>query len=154
MLVRAGPWLRVRSRRSIVLSISNPSGAAITVNYTTTNGTALSGSDYTAVSGGSVTFPADDGTTQTASVAIAADGLDDTAEMDTFTAQFAGTNFSGSDTFTVTITDDDADPIVTISDLTVTEGDSGSITGTMTVTMTGGVNSRLLSIMRRPIIQQ
>ena len=121
----------------IVLAISNPSGAGVTVNYTTTNGTATSVSDYTAVSGGSVTFGPDSGTDETASISITADLVDELNEDEEFTVQFAGPNFSGPDTFTVMIQDDDDEPIITIADVSVADGDAGAVTHAISVTMTG-----------------
>ena len=107
------------------------------MNYTTTNGTATSATDYTAVSGGSVTFPVDSGANQTAAVSITNDVIDELLEDEVFTVQFAGSNFSGSDTFTVTIQDDDDEPVITIADLTVADGDAGSVAHGVSVTMAG-----------------
>ena len=76
-----------------------------TVDYTTVNGTALSGSDYTATSG-TLTFNGQIGNVQTISVPIANDGVPELAEEFTiiFTganAQYATINYSDTGTGTI-----------------------------------------------------
>ena len=76
-----------------------------TVNYTTVNGTALSGSDYTATSG-TLTFNGQIGNVQTISVPIANDGVPELAEEFNiiFTganAQYATINYSDTGTGTI-----------------------------------------------------
>lgn len=78
---------------------------SFTVNYTTVNGTALSGSDYTATSG-TLTFNGQIGNVQTISVPISNDGVPELAEdfRIIFTganAQYATINYSDTGTGTI-----------------------------------------------------
>jgi len=58
------------------VTLSAASGLPVTVSYNTANGTAIAGSDYTAVVGGSVTIPAGS-TTNTFTVTTTDDTLDE-----------------------------------------------------------------------------
>jgi hypothetical protein len=96
-----------------------------TVNYGTTNGTANAGSDYVAAIG-TLTFAGTDTETETFTVTV---NGDTTVEADeTFTVSFNTVSNAGvsiTDTATATITNDDA-AAVTISDVSVTEGNAGT----------------------------
>ncbi len=118
---------------TFTVSLSAASGNTITVNYATSNGTATSGSDYTAASG-ALTFTAGQ-TSQTFNVAVLGDLLDENNE--TYTVQLSGaTNATISDSTGVgTITDDDGTPTLSVNDVTVTEGNSGSTNATFTVSL-------------------
>lgn len=86
---------------------SNASGS-FTVNYATTDNTAVAGNDYTAASG-TLNFNGTVGDTDTFTVTILDDGTFESPE--TFTVLFTGTSDSSvdiSDTATGTIIDDDA----------------------------------------------
>lgn len=75
---------------AITVSLSEPATQTITVDYTTADGTALAGADYTAQSG-TITFATGD---QTAVIEIAT--TDDTAGEDSETLSFALTSASGA----------------------------------------------------------
>ena len=86
---------------------ANASGP-FTVNYSTTNGTANSGSDY-AASSGTLSFNGTSGDTETISIPITNDGTIEGNE--TFTVSFTSSSDGSidiSDSATVTIIDDDA----------------------------------------------
>jgi hypothetical protein len=112
---------------------------SFTVDYATSNGTAIAPGDYTAITTGTVTFPAGsvDGATQTFTVAILDDNLREPGE--TFSAALS--NITGglatiaAATATTTITDNDAASVVISTDPTVNENG----TATFTVTLTGNV---------------
>ncbi len=106
------------------VTLSAGSGRPVTVEYTTANVTATAGSDYTAVSG-TLTF-APGVSTQTISITLLADSLDEVDETFGFTLrnQFNATLGDGQ-AFGV-ILDDDATPTLSISDVTVAEGNSGA----------------------------
>ena len=88
----------------------------MTVAYATSNGTATAGSDYTATSG-TLTISAG-ATSGTFNVPVLADALDEDNETATITLSNA-TNATISDsTATLTITDDDATPSLSIADVT------------------------------------
>lgn len=115
----------------------NPTPSQTTVNFSTADGTASSGSDYTA-SSGTLTFPAGSasGATQPVSVPILDDGVDEADE--TFTASLSapsGGTVASPGVHTFTITDDDS-PTVSIGDATVTEGNAGTVSAVLTLTLT------------------
>ena len=97
---------------SLMVELSTTSSSDIRVMLETSDGTAMAGSDYTALSGGSamVTFAAN--TTgaalrQTVSVAISNDDVDENDETFTVSLGTLPDGVSGGGTVTVTITDDD-----------------------------------------------
>ncbi len=109
------------------VSLSAPSGRPVTVNASTLGGTAVSNVDFTVITGTTLTFPP--GTTsQTATVTLLADALDEDDE--TFTLRLANpTNATlNVDQATGTIRDDDATPVLTINDLALDEGSGGANT--------------------------
>ena len=109
---------------SLTASLSDVSGKQVTVGYATANGTATSGSDYTAVSG-TLTFAA--GTkSQTVSVAVVEDSVYESDETFTIRLSSPSNATLGSPaSATVTIRDNDLLP-VTVSyasaDYRATEG--------------------------------
>ena len=104
------------------ITLSGVSSQVVTVNYATADGTATAGSDYTSTSG-SLTFNAGD-TTKTVNVPILADTLDEENETFTFTLSSAlnAAVSTSSGIGTMTITDDDIAPTVSINDVTASEG--------------------------------
>ena len=96
-------------------------------------GTATSGTDYTAITGGTLTFAA--GTTsQTFDVSVTGDTTDEADETVVVTLSNAANARISTATGTGTITDDDA-PTLSIDSPRVTEGDSGSTNLTFTATL-------------------
>jgi hypothetical protein len=99
---------------TITVTLSNPSAFTITVSYTSTDGTAIAGVDYTAASG-VVTF-APGATQQTYTVAILTDPIDEADETvllglsSPVSATLGVTNAA-----TLTIVDDDPTPSVSFS---------------------------------------
>ncbi len=116
------------------LRLDTASGRELRVSYASTDTSARAGFDYTAVSG-TVVFPAST-TEQTVSVAVTDDTLDEPDE--TFTVTLTGpVNVTVGDGEAVgTIVDDDDPPDVSIDDVTVVEGDSGTIDALFTLTLT------------------
>ena len=104
------------------------SGEAVTVDYATSNGTALAGSDYTAASG-TLTFAAGD-TSKTIDVTVTDDSLGEEDEDFTVTLSNASNAGLGDGEATGTITDNEM-PTLTIADATATEGASVSFTVTL-----------------------
>jgi YD repeat-containing protein len=128
----------------IAVTVTTPTGEALacpaTIQYATTNGTAISGADYGALSG-TLSFAAGtlSGTTQTVNVSLTNDGLDE--DNETFTLVLANPSAAvlGQATHTVTIEDSDSPPTITISDVTVVEGDNtGNATFTLTLSSASG----------------
>jgi hypothetical protein len=122
---------------SIVITVSRFNGSAgeARVDYSTSDGSAIAGSDYTATSG-TLIFP-NGVTTQTFSVPILQDALDETTEV----VGLHLTNAAGTGSLGVPkdsqllIIDDDPTPSLRINDVSVTEGDSGTINAVFTVTL-------------------
>ncbi len=115
------------------VTLSAPSARSITVDWSTANGTAVAGSDYTAASG-TLTF-APGTTSQTLTVLVTGDALDEANE--TFTVNLANPTAAtiADGAGLGTITDDDAPPAVSIADATVTEGNTGPVLATFAVTL-------------------
>src|SRR4030095_16123414 len=106
---------------------------AVTVNYTTANGTATAGSDYVATNG-LVTF-APGTTSQNITVRVIGDQVNEVNE--TFFVNLSNpTNASIADGQGLgTITNDDSSPTLSISDVSLAEGDSGSTDAGFVVTL-------------------
>ncbi len=109
------------------ISLDVVSTQDVTVSWTTADGTATAGSDYTARTGQSATIQAGS-LSWTASVQTTGDAIDEANE--TFTIKLSNpTNaFLGDATGEATITDDDATPALSIDDLTVAEGHAAQFT--------------------------
>ena len=116
----------------VTLSLSAPKATAVTVNFATANGSATAGSDYTTASG-TATFAAN-ATSTTISIPVTGDT---TAELnESFVVNLSspvGATIADSQA-TVTIVNDDQ-PLLTIGNRTVTEGDTGTVTAAFTVTL-------------------
>ena len=108
------------------VTLSGVSSQTVTVNFATANGTATATEDYTSTTG-TLTF-APNATTQTISIPILADTIDEANE--TFTVALSSptnaTVSSSSGTATMTITDDDAAPSISINDVATTNESAGS----------------------------
>jgi glucose/arabinose dehydrogenase len=115
------------------VSLSNASSQTITVNYAMADGTATADSDYTSTSG-TLTFPPDQ-TTQPINVAINGDLLNELDE--TFNVNLSNpTNATIADTPGVgTINNDDAQPSLSINDVSLVEGNGGTTTANFTVSL-------------------
>ncbi|MCP4539683.1 MAG: DUF11 domain-containing protein, partial [Chloroflexi bacterium] len=115
---------------TVTLDAANPY-ADVTVVYTTSNGTALAGQDYTAVAN-TLTIPAGSAS-ETFDVPITVDTLDETDETVNLSLSSPGGASLGNPTAaTLTINDDDDPPTLSINDVLVNE--TGS-TATFTVTL-------------------
>ncbi|MFN0074235.1 MAG: beta strand repeat-containing protein, partial [Chloroflexota bacterium] len=116
---------------TISLSVSN--SQAVSVQVATSNGTAVAGNDYTAVSQ-SVSIAAGSLST-TFSVPILGDVLDETNEIFTVTLSNPTNAQIGLATAIGTILDDDGAPSLSVGSLSVPEGDSGSSGANVQVTL-------------------
>jgi uncharacterized delta-60 repeat protein/CSLREA domain-containing protein len=115
------------------VTLSAASGQTVTVDFATADGTALQPGDYTSNSG-TLTFAPGE-TTKTVTVAVKGDVLDEVNET-YFINLTNATNATISDALGLgTVTDDDAAPTLSINDITVTEGDSGTVNAVFTVTL-------------------
>ena len=125
------------------VTLSAAATAAVTADFTTVDGTAAAGSDYT-VTSGNVSIPIGASST-TISVPVIGDTLDEADEV--FSVVL--TNPTGAvlvdDTGTVTIVDDDAPPTLAIADASVAEGNSGTRIESLAVTLSA-VSSRDITV--------
>jgi hypothetical protein len=117
------------------LALSPASNQSVTVDYTTTNNTALAGSDYAAKSG-TITFEPGQ-TSQSVTISLIGDAVNEATE--TFSLTLANANGATiRDAQAVgTISDDDIAPSVSVGDASVTEGDTGSVNAVFAVTLSG-----------------
>jgi hypothetical protein len=117
--------------------------AGVSLNYTTSDVTALAGSDYVAKSG-SLSFTGLAGETRTVSVTVNGDTtveLDETFELVLSAIAASGRNVTFSRSRgTGTITNDDA-ASVSIADVSIAEGNSGTKTVSFTVTFSAAVDA-------------
>ena len=116
------------------VTLSPVSGQAVTVGYATADGTATAGSDYVAQAG-MLTF-APGATTRTVSVVVNGDTLSEGNETFGVTLSTPVNATIGQATGTGTIANDDPLPTLTIADVTVNEGQTGTTPATFTVTLT------------------
>jgi glucose/arabinose dehydrogenase len=118
---------------NFTVSLSASSSQTVTVNYATANNSAVAGSDYVAASG-TVTFTPGQ-VSQTISVTINGDTTFEPNE--TFFVNLSNaTNATIDDNQGVgTIVNDDAEPSISINNVTVTEGNSGTTTAGFTVSL-------------------
>ncbi|HEY0322463.1 MAG TPA: Calx-beta domain-containing protein, partial [Pyrinomonadaceae bacterium] len=119
---------------SITITRTGGSAGTATVLFQTSNGTASS-SDYTAVSQ-TVTFN-DGETSKTINVPITDDQLDEADETVNLTLSNAGGSgqLGTPSTAVLTINDDDVSPGISIDDVQVQEGNSGTTNAVFTVTL-------------------
>ena len=110
-------------------------GQAVTVNYTTADGTAVAGKDYTSACS-ALSF-APNQTAKTFTVAVFNDKLDEANETINLALSnpTGGATLGAPNTAVLTITDEDPTPTLSINNASVTEGNSGSVNATFTVSL-------------------
>jgi hypothetical protein len=112
------------------------SGAVSVTCATTAGGTAAAGSDYTTTSA-TVSWANGDGANKTCSIPI----LEDTTDEPDETVNLALSNPTGGAVLTspstavLTITDNDPQPAISITNTSVTEGNTGTVTASFSVTL-------------------
>jgi hypothetical protein len=118
---------------SFTVALDVASGQTVTANYATVDGTATAGSDYVAASG-VVTFAAGQ-TSQTVTVTVNGDLLNEADE--TFSLSLSSPIHAtiGRGQGTGTITNDDALPSLSVNDVAVVEGNSGTTALSFAVTL-------------------
>jgi len=122
----------------VELSAPAPASPAVSFSYATSStpdGTATAGTDYVAASGGPITFAA--GQTQKQVVVdVKGDTVDEQQEffyLDILNVQNATVSSSRGKGFIV----DDDGPTISINDVSITEGNSGTKNATFTLTLSG-----------------
>ena len=117
------------------VTLSAVSGQTVTVDYVTSNGTAVAGSDYAAAAG-TLTF-APGQTAKTITVQLVGDTATELDESFSVTLTNPTNIAIASGSATGTITNDDGSPSITIGDVAVVEGDSGTSTALFTLALSG-----------------
>ncbi|HWT00119.1 MAG TPA: Calx-beta domain-containing protein [Pyrinomonadaceae bacterium] len=120
---------------TIVVKRTGSRELAATVRYTTSNGTAAAGKDYTAKSG-TLSFAAGQAS-QSFTVAITNDTLDEADETVKLTlgSPTGGVSLGTPSTALLKIVDNDLPPTLSITNATVTEGNSGAAGAAFTVSL-------------------
>jgi glucose/arabinose dehydrogenase len=118
------------------VSLSNPGYQTITVNYATAENTATAGTDYVSASG-TLTFTAGQ-TSKAVSVTINGDAVFEPNETFNVNLSNVSANATIADNQGVgTINNDEAQPTLSINDVSVTEGNTGTVAASFTVTLSG-----------------
>lgn len=107
------------------VSMSAVSGVDVYVDYLTSDGTAEGGFDYTAA-GGTLTIPAGEGSGEIPVTILGDDKYEGSSENFYVTLSDASNATISGSQATGTIIDDDSQPLMSIRDAAVTEGNSGS----------------------------
>src|SRR5262249_47098764 len=115
-----------------IVSLSAASSHSVTVSYSTSNGTATAGSDYTSTSG-TLTFSPGQ-TSLTVPVSVLGDTVIESNETFNLNLSLPVNATINRGTGTATIVDDDL-PTLSVSDASATEGNSGLTPVTFTVTL-------------------
>jgi hypothetical protein len=133
----------VQTEMSFTVSLSAAADFEVRVNYATVNSSAVAGSDYVAQSGTLVFAPGQ--TAQTVTILVLGDQRDEndeallvnlTAPVNAYLADGLGLG---------TIVDDDAPPVLTIGDASLSEGNSGTKNLNFTVSLSA-VSGRSVTV--------
>ncbi|MEH1898974.1 MAG: Calx-beta domain-containing protein [Nostoc sp.] len=130
---------------NFTISLSNPSYQQITVNYNTSDGSAqIADSDYNSALG-TITFAPGE-TSKTLSIGVIGDNKFETDE--TFAVNLLGaTNATITDNLGVgTIINDDNQPTISISDVSLTEGNTGTTTNANFTISLSNVSSQQVTV--------
>jgi hypothetical protein len=114
-------------------SLSAASGTPVTFDWTTSAGSASDGLDYVAASGSGTIAAGSTGTT--IDVTVNGDVLDEVDETFGITLSNPGNATIADGSGLGTITDDDPLPVLSIDDVSVTEGNAGTSVATFAVTL-------------------
>ena len=115
------------------VTLSTSSSQSVTVNYATADGTATAPADYQSTNGLLTFNPGD--TTKTITVAVNGDTLDEPSETFFVDLSSATNGVLADNQGQATISDNDPAPSLSINDVSVVEGDTGTTTATFTVTL-------------------
>ena len=127
------------------VSLGAASGRQVTVGYADAGtGTATSGTDYTAISAGTLTFAAGE-TAKTLTVLVTGDTTDEPDETVVVSLSGAANAAISTASGTGTITDDDGEPSLSIDSPSVGEGDSGTVSLEFTVSL-GAASGRQVTV--------
>ncbi len=118
----------------LTVSLSAASGLSVTVDYATANDTATAGNDYVAVNNRLTFAPGD--TSKTINLTVNGDALDEGANERFFVNLNNPVNATIADAQGVgTISDDDDPPTISINDVRLNEGNTGTTSADFTVSL-------------------
>lgn len=115
--------------------LSPATSQTVTVNYATANNTASAGTDYVAASGTLTFLPGQQ--SQPVSVTINGDATPESNETFNVNLSSPVNATLGDGQGIGTITNDDGQPAISINDVSIVEGASGTTTATFTVSLSG-----------------
>jgi len=122
------------TQATFVVALSGPSSQSVSFSFATANGSATAGSDYIATNGAAAFAPGE--VEKPVVVLVNGDTVDEAQEtlfLDISNVQNATVTSSRGTGFIV----DDDGPTISINDVTVTEGNSGTKAATFTLTLSG-----------------
>jgi Calx-beta domain-containing protein len=122
------------TQATFVVALSGPSSQSVSFNFATSNGTATAGSDYIAASGAASFAPGE--VEKQVVVLVNGDTVDEQQEtffLDITNVQNATVSSNRGTGFIV----DDDGPTISVNDVSVTEGNSGTKAATFTLTLSG-----------------
>ena len=122
------------TQATFVVALSGAASQTVSFSYATANGTATAGSDYVAASGNASFAPGE--VEKPVVVLVNGDTVDETQEtffLDISNVQNATVSSSRGNGFII----DDDGPSISINDVSVTEGNSGTKAATFTLTLSG-----------------
>ncbi|MCA2636467.1 Calx-beta domain-containing protein, partial [Microcystis sp. M18BS1] len=127
------------------VSLSSAASTVVSVNYATANGTATAGTDYTAIPTTTLTFNPGE-TSKTITVAVNGDNqveLNETFFLNLSNLQGNGSNVTLADNQGQGTINNDDSASIAISDVTITEGNSGTTNAVFTVTLSNPVDTAI-----------
>ena len=135
LVVADASFLEAAGSISFSVLLTNPTLSPVTVDYTTADGSAVAGTDYTTKTNSLTFLPTQ--VLKTVNVVVADDALNEDDETFTLNLSNPSSGATMADAQGVgTILDDDLEPNVSIGDATaVAEGDSGTATASFPVTL-------------------
>lgn len=129
------------SDATFTVTLSKTSSSTITVDYATADGSATAGSDYTPETGSLSFSPGE--TSKTIAVPIVGDTTHEETESFTVNLSNPSNAVISKGQGTGTILDNDSDPSISIDDVAVTEGNSGTTDANFTITLSKASSSQV-----------
>ncbi|MFM6732096.1 MAG: Calx-beta domain-containing protein, partial [Microcystis panniformis] len=127
------------------VSLSSAASTVVSVDYATANGTATAGTDYTAIPTTTLTFNPGE-TSKTITVAVNGDNqveLNETFFLNLSNLQANGSNVTLADNQGQGTINNNDSASIAITDVTVTEGNSGTTNAVFTVTLSNPIDTAI-----------
>lgn len=119
---------------AFTVTLSTASSKSVTVDYETADNTAISGTDYTTAGPGTLAFSPGE-TTKTVNISVNGDIMDEDSESFHVSLSNPANATIADGQGIGTITTDDAPPALSIDDVTMTEGNEGTVSATFTISL-------------------